>query len=170
MSCTRIVTVFVVGLVMVAPSDLAFGRDHATPQEVVAKVRDAAGVLSKGGDMAQFKDKQGPWVWKDSYIWVNDCEKNVQVSHPMRPDLNGADLGKIKDSKGKMIFPTNFCEQAKQPSGTWVEYSWPKPGAKKGSRKVSYRASAKGTPYVPCAGVYDEKITMEELSKLSAEK
>jgi cytochrome c len=170
MNRRRIVTSFVVGLLAVALAGIAVGQDHATPQEVVAKVREAAAVLSKGGDVAQFRDKQGPWVWKDTYVWVDDCEKMIQVTHPIRPELNGVDFRTIKDSKGNKIFPANFCDQAKKPSGTWFEYSWPKPGAKEDSRKITYCTSAKGTPYVACAGVYDEKATMAELSKLSAKK
>ena len=43
---------------------VAVGQDKATAQEVVAKVREAASTLSKTGDVAQFNQKQSPWVWK----------------------------------------------------------------------------------------------------------
>jgi cytochrome c len=167
MNCTRIIPSLAVGLFL-AMGGTAVGQDHATPQDVVSKVREAAAVLSKGGDVAQFQDKQRPWVWKDTYIFVDDCAKNIQVAHPIRPELNGVDFKTIKDSKGNKIFPANFCDQAKQPSGMWFEYSWPKPRAKEDSRKITYCTSAKGTPYVACAGVYDEKVTMTELSTLTA--
>jgi hypothetical protein len=45
-----------------------------------------------------------------------------------------------------------------------------KPGEKEGSRKVSYLLSAKGTPYVVGAGIYDDKATIAELSKLTSGK
>jgi signal transduction histidine kinase len=61
-----------------------------------------------------------------------------------------------------------MCAAARKPSGTWVEYSWAKPGEKEGSRKVSYLLGAKGTPFVAAAGIYDEKATIAELSKLSS--
>jgi len=170
MNRRKIVSSFVVGLLTVALAGIAVGQDHATPQDVIAKVREAAAALSKGGDLAQFRDKQGPWVWKDTYNFVIDCEKNLQVAHPIRPELNGVDFRTIKDSKGSNVFPANFCDQAKKPSGMWFEYSWPKPGAKEDSRKITYCTSATGTPYVACAGVYDDKVTMAELSKLSAKK
>jgi hypothetical protein len=51
-----------------------------------------------------------------------------------------------------------------------VEYSWAKTGDKEGSRKVSYLLGAKGTPYVAAAGIYDDKATIAELSKLSSGK
>jgi len=34
-------------------------------------------------------------------------------------------------------------------------------------RKICYFLSAKGTPYVLAAGIYDDKATIAELSKLS---
>jgi hypothetical protein len=54
-----------------------------------------------------------------------------------------------------------------KPSGIWREYWWPKAGEKDASRKISYFLSAKGTPYVVAAGIYDDKATIAELSKAS---
>ena len=160
----------VLALLIVALSSVAVGQDHATAREVVAKVREAAKTLSKTGDLAPFNQKQGPWVWKDTYIFVEDCDKKVQVAHPLRPELVGIDFMSIKDTKGKNVFPEGFCDAAKKPSGVWYEYWWPKPGEKEGSRKLAYGLSAKGTPYVVAAGVYDDKATIAELSKLSSGK
>ncbi len=73
---------------------VAVGQDKATAQEVVAKVREAASTLSKTGDVAQFNQKESPWVWKNTYIFVEDCGKKVIAAHPMHPELVGRDLGK----------------------------------------------------------------------------
>jgi cytochrome c len=156
----------------VALCAVAIAQDHATAHDVVAKVREAASALAKKGDLAQFNQKQGPWVWKDTYIFVLNCDKMTQAAHPLRPDLIGTEISSIKDPKGNAIFPNpkNVCEAARKPSGTWAEYSWAKPGEKEGSRKVSYLLSAKGTPYVVAAGVYDDKASIAELSKLSSTK
>lgn len=165
----RIFAAVVLSLLNLALPYAIVGQDHATPQEVVAKVREAANTLSKTGDLAQFNQKEGPWVWKDTYVFVNDCDKKVVVAQPFRPEQLGNDFGAIKDTRGKTLYPDRegFCKAAKQPSGTWIEYWWPKPGETEGSRKVSYYLSAKGTPYVVGAGVYDDKATIAELSKLS---
>src|ERR1019366_8224107 len=61
---------------------VAVGQDKATAQEVVAKVREAASTLSKTGDVAQFNQKQSPWVWKNTYIFVEDCDKKVMAAQP----------------------------------------------------------------------------------------
>jgi cytochrome c len=120
--------------------------------------------------LAQFNQKQSPWVWKDTYIYVVECDKRVEAANPIKPEIVGLDIGTIKDTKGKIVYPESFCNEARKPSGEWIEYWWPKPGEKEGSRKVSYNLGAKGTPYVVGAGVYDDKASVAELSKLSSKK
>jgi len=170
MKSSKILAAVAVALLNVALCTVAVGQDKATAQEVVAKVREAASTLSKTGDVAPFNQKQSPWVWKDTYIFVEDCDKKVQVAHPIKPELVGKDFMSIKDTKGKNVFPEGFCDAAKKPSGVWFEYWWPKPGEKEGSRKLAYGLSAKGTPYVVAAGIYDDKATIADLSKLSSKK
>jgi cytochrome c len=174
MKTTKIFAGVALALVNIALCAIAVGQDHATPQDVIAKVREAASTLSKTGDVAQFNQKQGPWVWNDTYIFIWDCEKKVTVANPLHLEMVGTELALIKDAKsGKSIYPdpAAFCKTVKDtPSGIWKEYWWPKPGEKDPSRKVSYFLQAKGTPYVAVAGVYDDKATIEELSKLSTKK
>jgi hypothetical protein len=172
MKIGKILVVVAAAFLVIALSGVAVGQDKATAQEVVAKVREAASTLSKTGDLAQFNQKQGPWVWKDTYIFVQNCDKKVVAAHPIKPEQVGQDLASIKDPKGNAIYPdpVALCSAAKKPSGTWKEYSWPKPGETEGSRKVSYYLSAKGTPYVVAAGVYDDTATIPDLSKLSSKK
>ena len=163
-----------VALASAALCAVAVGQDHATPQEVIAKVREAASTLSKGGDLAQFNQKQGPWVWKDTYIFIQDCKKKIMAAHPIKAEMIGQDISSVKDAKtGKSIYPDSvaYCKMVQDsPSGTWGEYWWPKPGEKEPSRKITYHLSAKGTPYIVNAGVYDDKATVKELSKLSSMK
>jgi cytochrome c len=168
----RIFAIAALALVYVAVPMVVVGQDHATAEEVVAKVREAASILSKTGDLTPFTQKNGPWVWKDTYVFVNDCDKKVVAANIVRPDQVGKDFGSIKDTRGKTLYPDReaFCNAAKKPSGNWIEYWWPKPGQKEGSRKVSYYLNAKGTPYVVGAGVYDDKASIAELSKLSSKK
>ena len=163
---------FVALALVVGVPRVTVGAEAATPQEVIAKVREAANTLSKTGDVAQFNQKQSPWVWKDTYISVLDCEKKVLVAHPIRPDLIGHPMTSIKGTRGKSLYPdpAAFCAAARKSSGVWTEYWWAKPGEKEGSRKVSYHLGAKGTPYVVAAGVYDDKATVAELSRLTRAK
>ncbi len=174
MKSSKIFAGAAVALLNVALCTVAVGQDKATAQEVVAKVREGASTLSKTGDVAQFNQKQGPWVWKDTYIFVYDCDKKIMAAHPIKPEMIGQEISSIKDAKsGKIIIPdaAAFCKTVRDtPSGVWKEFWWPKPGEKEASRKLGYYLSAKGTPYVVAAGVYDDKATIAELSKLSSKK
>jgi cytochrome c len=171
MNKSKILSVLTFGpIFMVSFLSFAAAQDKATAKEVVAKVKDAASALSKSGDLAQFNQKSSQWVWNDTYIFIQDCDKMVLAAHPLRPDLIGDNMGSVKDPKGNSIFPDpkGLCEAARKSSGTWVEYQWAKPGEKEGSRKITYLLGAKGTPYVVCAGIYDDKATISDLSKMSA--
>ena len=146
--------------------------DRATAQEVIAKVPQAASELSKTHNVIQFNSRSSPWVWKDTYIFVVDCDKMVNAAHPVRADIRGVPMAVIKDAKGNALYPdpAAFCEAARKPAGAWTEYSWVKTDETQGSRKISYHLGAEGTPYVVAAGIYDDKLTIAQLSKLSAKR
>ncbi len=144
-----------------------YAGDQATPQEVIQKVKEAADYLSKKGEagLADFNKKGTKWVWKDTYIFVYCCKKGTVAAHPIKPKLVGKNLMGLKDIKGNMLF-VRLCEAAKNPKGGWVEYWWPKPGEKKPSRKISYILQVPGQPYQVAAGIYNDKITVDELNKM----
>jgi cytochrome c len=151
-------------------SGFAIGQQTATPQDVVAKVRDAASTLSKASDLAQFNQKEGPWVWNGTYIFVQNCDKKTIAAHPIKAELIGQDFMAMKDTKGHPLFQKDYCEAARKPSGVWSEYWWPKPGETEGSRKLTYSLAAKGTPYVVVGSLYDDKASVSEVSKLTSKK
>ncbi len=174
MKIDKTLVVLGVALFVFGVSHAAAGQEKATPQEIVNKVQDAANTLAKAAtakageaSLTQFNQKESQWVWKDSYIFVVDCASNTMAAHPIKPELVGKDTSTIKDTKGNAFFG-QLCEATKKPSGVWVEYWWPKPGAKEGSRKISYAVNARGTPYVAAAGIYDDKATIAELEKLTS--
>jgi cytochrome c len=174
MKSSKIFALVVVAFFSIALSTVALGQDHATAEEVIAKVREAASTLSKTGNVAQFNEKQGPWVWKDTYIFIQDCDKKVMAAHPIKPEMIGQDITSVKDAKtGKSIYPDSiaYCKMVQDsPSGVWGDYWWPKPGATEPSRKITYHLAAKGTPYIVNAGIYSDTATVKELSKLSSKK
>jgi hypothetical protein len=174
MKSSRIFAGAVVVLLNVGLCAVAVAQTGATPQEVVAKVKEAAGALSKTGDLSQFDQKQGPWVWKDTYIFIQDCNKKVMAAHPIKPEMIGKGLDTVMDAKsGKAIYsdPAAWCKKVEASStGVWNEYYWPKPGEKEASRKVTYHLAAKGTSYIVSAGIYDDKASLAEVSKMSSMK
>lgn len=145
-------------------------EESATPEDVVTKVWAAAKFLQNKGvsGISAFNSKDGPWVWKDSYVFVFDCRLDRMVAHPLRPDLVGRPIMQITDNNGRYIFNA-LCQAATQPRGGWVEYEWTKPGAGRTSRKLSYAVTADmafSAGIQVGAGVYDDKLTPVVLNRL----
>ena len=120
--------------------------------------KKAAAMLSEKGKEATLKsinDKNGPFVWKNTYVFALDANTGGVLAHPMKPGLVGKDLMGLKDINGTMIF-VEFLKVSKSDSGEgWVNYMWPKPGEKKPSPKASYIYHAKGSDVAFGAGIYE---------------
>jgi cytochrome c len=169
----RIFVTFGLALFIVTLSRIVISEEKATPPEIVSKVQEAASTLAKSlatkppaAALEQFDQKQGPWVWKDTYIFVVDCNQAVIAAHPVNPELIGKDATSLLDTQGHPFFWW-VCDALKKPSGIWLQYWWPKPGQKEGSRKISYALRADNTQYVVGAGVYDDKLNIADLEKLT---
>ncbi|MCP5365148.1 MAG: cache domain-containing protein [Hyphomicrobiales bacterium] len=153
----------------IVSSSLADDTSQATPAEVVTKVHQAVRLLEEKGKagFAEFNNPHGPWAWKDSYVFIYNCQKNEMVAHPIRPDLVGRPLMQIRDANNKPIFK-ELCAAGGKPNGGWVEYAWPKPGEGGLSRKISYAQSADVSfefGVQAAAGIYNDEVSVEELTK-----
>ncbi|MBC7360088.1 MAG: cache domain-containing protein [Desulfacinum sp.] len=140
---------------------------EATPKEVVAKVSEAAQLLADKGEgaFAEISDRNGRFVWKDSYCFVLDLAGTV-VAHPIKPNLVGKNLMNVKDIKGKLVV-AEYVSIAKSPEGSgWSEYWWPKPGEKAPSMKVSYIMKVPGRDLLVAGGLYD--LSKAEVEKMTA--
>ncbi len=71
-----------------------------------------------------------------NYFWIND-EHPTMIMHPLKPELEGKDLTALKDPSGKAVF-VEFVRAAQAPSGEYVFYLWPRPGAEKPVPKLSF--------------------------------
>jgi len=151
--------------------------ETATPQEVIAKVKEAAAYLAKNGKsgLKTFDRADSPFVWKDTYVFVNDCAAGIAfVAHPV-PASKPQKVDEVDDATGKLV-GRELCKAAARPGGGWVEYMWHKPikgegteqlaYAKKPSRKVTYMLNVKDQPYQVGAGVYNDTLTVKELDAL----
>jgi signal transduction histidine kinase len=159
----KLVSIAMMAVMVLALAVLASAEEKATPKECVQKVQEAVKLLQEKGDAAYatIRDKSGPFVWKDSYVFVVNFDGFMQA-HPMNPKLEGRKVDTIKDSNGKM-FNAEMVAVAKSPGQGWVDYSWLKPGETKPSPKVSYVMGVPGKNLVVGAGVWD-------VSKAEAEK
>jgi cytochrome c len=161
------------GLVLACADTARTQQDHATPQEVMLKVRQAAQDIAKAGEasLATFSSTNATSVWKDSYTFVLSCERGtaVTVAHPIRPELKGKPTAQIVTfgpKPGDQIAAA-FCAAGEKPHGGWVEYDFPEPGGTQPTRKVSYLLAAQGTPYMVGAGIYDATAKVEDLDRLA---
>ncbi|NKE47279.1 HAMP domain-containing protein [Roseomonas frigidaquae] len=63
----------------------------------------------------------------EEYVWVNDMTPRL-VMHPFRPDLEGKEVGTLRDPNGLPIFQA-FVETVRRQGAGVVPYLWPRPGA-----------------------------------------
>jgi len=159
----KLVSVAMMAVLVLAMAVWAGAEEKATAKECVQKVQEAVKLIQEKGDAAYatIRDENGPFVWKDSYIFVVNFE-GFMMAHPMNPKLEGRKVDTIKDSNGKM-FNAEMVAVAKSPGQGWVEYSWVKPNENKPSPKVSYVMGVPGKDLVVGAGVWD-------MNKAEAEK
>jgi hypothetical protein len=90
---------------------VAVGQDNATAQEVIAKVREAASALSKTGDLAQFNQKQGPWVWKDTYIFIQDKNSKERAHGESWIDYSDRSCSEVLNKFQRLASGTDFTKR-----------------------------------------------------------
>lgn len=151
-------------------------EDSATPEEIISKVRAAAVYLSKEREngLENFNRASSDYVWKDSYVFVYNCDGDVTAAHPVAASRGGS-ISDLRGGDGK-AFGVELCRAAETPNGSWVEYQWPRPTKEretddlayigKPTRKVSYMLTVDGTPYQVGAGMFDETTSLDYLNAL----
>lgn len=110
---------------------------------VVDQVKDAVAEIDKSGRSAfpLFHDPKGPFIAKDSYIFVIDAN-GVDLVNPGFPNLEGRNILNVKDTQGKQ--PIREMLNVVRTSGSgWVDYMWPKPGESVSTQKSAYVSKAK---------------------------
>ena len=134
--------------------------ERAASYEVVDKVQQAIALLRDDEEQAleALRDPNGEFVWKDTYVFVIDCDADIVISDPVFPERVGGDIKQHGDFAG-YSYGEELCNVARFPVGGWVEYFWVPPDSETPVRKLSYVRSAGGTRYQVGAGVYDYSIT-----------
>ncbi len=143
-----------------------FAGGHATPKEIVKKVKEAAALFKTKGKKKAIKilnDKNGGFVWKDTYVFVLDMTGKT-IAHPIKHSLVGKNLMMFKDVKGNSLGEV-LVKAAMKRKGGWAQYYWPKPGEKKATVKASFCLKVPGTNLFVGAGVYG--ITAKKAKKLA---
>jgi len=117
--------------------------------------RAAALVAARGENaFAELRDKTGPFVFMDTYLFVTATD-GLELVNPAQPSLEGMDLTGLKDSKGKALVD-EYIAAALKGGSAWVEYYWYKPGSNTPSRKEAYvrKVESGGDTYIVGSGLY----------------
>ncbi len=153
-------------------ADSAFVTGQATPQEVYDKVTEAARYLEKTGTagLEEFEKTSGRFVWKDTYVFITQCEGYYCLPGPKRTEI-GLDVSRIKCFKTEKLYILNLCGEAlSNPNGAWTEFWWPRAGFAEPQRKVSLMKQVPNTPYQVVSDTFDNATSVEELRKISYSK
>jgi len=143
------------------------GAETLTPELCKQKAKEAAVLLKAEGDGAleKIKDAGGTFRFADGkgYVWIHNLD-GIMVMHPIKPALDGKGLLDMRDVNGTYLFVA-MNELVEESGEGWVPYSWPKPGEKNSSPKVSYVVLVNhgDQHYVAGAGMYD--VTVDDIKK-----
>jgi len=97
------------------------------------------------------------------YFWVNDMQPRV-LMHPVNPELNGRDVGDLKDPNGLALFKA-FVEQVRHHGKGFVGYQWPRPGQEQPADKVSYVMGFEPWGWIVGSGVYTDDLRTAALKR-----
>jgi len=117
--------------------------------------RASALVAARGpGVFDELRDKTGPFVFMDTYLFV-DTTDGIELVNAGQPSLEGKRLIDVKDLHGK-AFVKDYVDAAMNNGAAWVEYYWYKPGQNTPVKKETYVRTVQfgGRSYVIGSGVY----------------
>ena len=100
------------------------------------------------------------------YYWINDSEPKM-IMHPIKPQLNGKNLSKVKDPAGKFLF-NEMVDVTKTSQGGFVKYMWSKPGKEEPQPKLSYVQKFGAWDWIIGTGEYVDNIEEEIIAMKNA--
>lgn len=110
-------------LVVFSFSGPSMAEEKATKAECIAKCREAAKQIKETGLDAVLKkisDKEGEFVWKDSYVFCFDDTKIL--AHPVN-FIIGMNTSAIRDSNG-LLYMKEMMDVANAKGEGWVNYMY----------------------------------------------
>ncbi|WP_025916874.1 methyl-accepting chemotaxis protein [Herminiimonas sp. CN] len=99
------------------------------------------------------------------YFWINDMQPRM-IMHPFKPELDGKDIGSIKDPNGFALFNAFVATVRKDGKG-FVSYQWPKPGSDAPVDKISYVQGFEPWGWVIGSGIYIGDLQQKSVHRLS---
>ena len=145
--------------------------DEAFIEDVVDH---AAALIAQRGKaaFAELRDKKGPFVFMDTYVFVNTPD-GTELVNAAQPSLEGRNIIDLKDVKGTPI-ARNYIAAAMKDGKAWVSYYWYRPGESTPARKQTYvrKVQSGNDIYIVGSGFYvaNETTTSIGSSKISGQK
>jgi signal transduction histidine kinase len=119
-------------------------------------VNRAATLIAKQGTGAfdQLRDKTGPFVFMDTYVFVHTPD-GIELVNPAQPGLEGRNLMALRDLKGNAVVQEQTAAAMKF-GRAWMECYWFKPGDNTSARKDTYvqKVQSGSQTYIVGSGVY----------------
>ncbi|NIA18989.1 MAG: HAMP domain-containing protein [Xanthomonadaceae bacterium] len=103
-----------------------------------------------------------------NYFFIIDPQGRM-LMHPIKPQLDGKDLSKFKDEKGKMLFQA-MVDEVKQQQEGFVDYWWSKPGQQEPSPKLSFVKLFQPWGWIVGMGTYIDQLDVQMRQQSSALK
>jgi len=158
----KVAVMLLVVMASVAPAVSAMA-ESATKEECVAKCKEAVQLINEKGLEAALQEinkKDGKFVWKDSYVFVEDF-KGTFLAQPLRSELIGTNWLEHKGIDGKFT-NKEFIEVVKTKGEGWVEYMHYKPAEFRKpaeerirSKKMTYVLRVPGKDIFVGAGTFE---------------
>lgn len=134
----------------------SFAQDGATKEECVAKVEEAAKMVKKIGlkpALEKIMDKNGPYKWKDSYVFCMEDGMGKLLAHPIARFI-GFPMKNFKDAEGKQPY-VKVLEEINTKKKGWVKYYYRPPGVDVPKLKNTYYLKIPGEKAILGAGYYE---------------
>jgi signal transduction histidine kinase len=130
--------------------DMKMDKDFIT-----GVVDQAAALIEKEGTKAfvKLRDKAGPFVFLDTYVFVGTPEGIVLVD-PAFPGVESTSIIGFRDANNKAV-TVEYIDMALKNGSGWVTYLWPKPGETSPSVKHVYvkKVVSDGKTYIVGSGM-----------------
>lgn len=129
--------------------------DQALIEDVVG--RAAALIQEQGrGAFARLRDKRGPFVFMDTYVFVIGTDGTELVNAGL-PGLEGRNLMDLRDLRGRAVVQDEIAAALREGSA-WVDLYWFRPGDNTPARKQTYvrKVQAGQETFVVGSGIYVE--------------
>jgi signal transduction histidine kinase len=117
----------------------------------------AALIEQKGKDaFSQLRDKKGPFVFMDTYVFVVTVD-GFELVNPAQPSLEGRNLMELTDLRGKTVVKDEIATALEEGSA-WRDGYWFRPGDNKPALKKTFvrKVRAGADTFVIGSGIYVE--------------